>query len=340
MLILGIETSCDETSAAIVADGRGVLSNVVASQIDLHRKYGGIVPEIASRAHVESLIPVIAEAFDVAGVEVEQIDAVAVVNTPGLIGSLVLGVTAAKTLSWIWNRSLIAVDHIRCHIYAASLGRSELLFPCVSLVVSGGHTSLFHSRSVLEHSSLGVTIDDAAGEAFDKVATILSLSFPGGPAIEAAAKKGNPKAVRFKRPMLGADSLDFSFSGLKTAVLYHACGNPSTWPARRPGEIKQPPANLTEQQIADVAASFQECVVDVLVRKTFLAAEQCAVDRIVIGGGVAANGRLRDRLGLEAEKRQIEILFPKICHCTDNGAMVAGLAYHMLKAGEVASLNV
>lgn len=340
MIILAIETSCDETSAAVVADGREVLSNVVASQIDLHRKYGGVVPEIASRAHTESLVPVISEALEVAGMTTEEIGAVAVANTPGLIGSLVLGLTACKTLAWVLDRPLVAVNHIMCHIYAICLGRPVMPFPCVSLVVSGGHTSLFHSRSPTEHEQLGATTDDAAGEAFDKVASILSLPFPGGPAIEEAALKGNPKHIRFKRPLLERGSLDFSFSGLKTAVLYNVRGSPSTWPERRRGEVRHTEANLTRQQVADVAASFQECVVDVLVFKTLAAAERCDVERIVVGGGVAANMRLRTKLADAADELGIEALFPEPRNCTDNAAMVAGLAYHMLKGGKVSSLDV
>jgi len=339
MLILGIETSCDETCGAVVADGCDVRSNVVASQIDLHRKYGGVVPEIASRAHTESLVPVIAEALERGGVSADDIGAVAVVTTPGLIGSLVLGLTAAKSLSWLWRRPLIAVDHVKSHIYGVCLGRRSSPFPCVSLVVSGGHTSLFDSRSALEHIPLGATTDDAAGEAFDKVASILSLPFPGGPSIEAAARSGNPKAVQFTRPMLEPGSLDFSFSGLKTAVLYHVRGRPASRSAKWPRDVKRRRVDLTGEQTADVAASFQECVVDVLVAKSLDAAEQCAVDRIAVGGGVAANGRLRERLTEAAKKRQMEVLFPEKAYCTDNAAMVAGLAYHMLKAGRTGSLS-
>ena len=222
--ILGIETSCDETAAAVVADGRTVKSSVVASQTKLHEKYGGVVPEIASRAHIENIYPVITESLAQAGIGRDDVDAISVANQPGLTIALMVGVTAAKTLSFAWGRPLIAINHLHAHIQSAVVTEEDLKLPAVALIVSGGHTSLYDYRSPLEPKLLGSTIDDAAGEAFDKVATVLNLPYPGGPAIERAARGGNPKAIDFPRSMLGRNSLDFSFSGIKTAVLYHCCG--------------------------------------------------------------------------------------------------------------------
>jgi N6-L-threonylcarbamoyladenine synthase len=332
MRILGIETSCDETCAAVVEDGRRVLSNVVATQTEIHRKYGGVVPEIASRAHLEALVPVVAEALQQARLDIQAIDAVAVVHRPGLIGSLILGVTAAKTLAWLHDRPLVGLNHVECHIYAACLERGELPFPCVALIVSGGHTSLYLCESPLAQALLGATTDDAAGEAFDKVANLLGLPYPGGPSIDRAAMHGSPAAVRFSRPWLAPESFDFSFSGLKTAVLYHVRGHGA--------DAKKRPTQLSEREVADVAASFQECVVDVLVGKTFRAAEVHGMDRLIVGGGVAANTRLRSRFQDQARAAGIELLLPEMRYCTDNAAMVAGLAYHYVQAGRVSGLDL
>jgi N6-L-threonylcarbamoyladenine synthase len=340
MNILGIETSCDETCAAVVQDGRRVLSNVVATQIEVHRKFGGVVPEIASRAHLEALLPVVTEAIEQAcpehgrrvGDAGRAIDAVAVVHRPGLIGSLLLGLTAAKTLAWLRGVPLIAVNHIEGHIYAGCLERDRLPFPCISLIVSGGHTSLYHSEDPLHHTLLGATTDDAAGEAFDKVAALLGLPYPGGPSVDRAAQKGSPEAVPFTRPWLSKDSMDFSFSGLKTAVLYHVRGHGA--------DVKSRPMTLSEQGVADTAASFQECVVEVLVGKTLRAAEVRGTERVIVGGGVAANRRLRDRFQKEADRLGIEIILPQMKYCTDNAAMIAGLGYHLFKAGRIADLEL
>ena len=332
MRILGIETSCDETCAAVVEDGRRVLSNVVATQTEIHRKYGGVVPEIASRAHLEALVPVVAEALQQARLDRQAIDAVAVVHRPGLIGSLILGVTAAKTLAWLHDRPLVGLNHVECHIYAACLERGELPFPCVALIVSGGHTSLYLCESPLAQALLGATTDDAAGEAFDKVANLLGLPYPGGPSIDRAAMHGSPAAVRFSRPWLAPESFDFSFSGLKTAVLYHVRGHGA--------DAKKRPTQLSEHEVADVAASFQECVVDVLVGKTLRAAEVHGMDRLIVGGGVAANTRLRSRFQDQARAAGIELLLPEMRYCTDNAAMVAGLAYHYVQAGRVSGLDL
>ena len=330
MRILGIETSCDETCAAVVDDGRHVRSNVVASQVDLHRKYGGVVPELASRAHLEALGPVVAEALEQAGTAAADVDAVAVVHRPGLIGSLVLGLTAAKALAWLYEKPLIGIDHVESHIYAACLEREAPPFPCVALVVSGGHTSLYRCDGPRTRSRLGATTDDAAGEAFDKVASILGLPYPGGPSIDRAAAGGSPRAVHFSRPWLDREAFDFSFSGVKTAVLYHVRGKGT--------EAKHRPTRLSDQEVADVAASFQECVVDVLVGKTMRAAEMSGLDRVIVGGGVAANRRLRARLQEEADARGLDLVLPEMRFCTDNAAMVAGLAYHDLAAGRVDGL--
>jgi N6-L-threonylcarbamoyladenine synthase len=332
MRILGIETSCDETGAAVVENGRRVLASVVASQVDLHRKYGGVVPEIASRAHLEALVPVIDEALRRAGTAAAEVDAVAVVHRPGLIGSLLLGVTAAKTLAWLHGRPLVGIDHVESHIYAACLEREAPVFPCVALIVSGGHTSLYRCDGPRAQTLLGATTDDAAGEAFDKVASILGLPYPGGPSIDAAAERGSPRAVAFSRPWLGKESFDFSFSGVKTAVLYHVRGQGA--------DAKRRSTDLSAQEMADVAASFQECVVDVLVGKTLRAADACGLDRVVVGGGVAANRRLRARFEEEAGAAGLDLVLPPMRFCTDNAAMVAGLAWHCVRAGEVDGLDL
>lgn len=332
--ILGIETSCDETAAAVVTNGRHVRSSVVASQTKLHEKYGGVVPEIASRAHIENIYPVLTEAMQQAGVHGEDLDAVAIANQPGLTIALVVGVTAAKTLSFMWGKPLIAINHLHAHLQSAMLNKTQIDLPAVALVVSGGHTSLYDCESALELTLLGSTIDDAAGEAFDKVATILKLPYPGGPIIEKLAKQGNPKAIRFPRSMLGKDSLDFSFSGLKTAVLYH-CRGQDMKGTDRVGE-------MSEREIADIAASFQAAVIDVLIKKTKRAADRIGAKTVLLGGGVAANGTLRDALQTMCEKcrppRRL-LVAPKQ-YCTDNAVMVASLAYHKYQARLFADLSL
>ncbi len=282
--VLGIETSCDETAAAVVLDGRCVASNIVASQFDLHAKYGGVVPEIASRAHIERLDAIVAEALVEADIAPAAIDVIAVTHTPGLVGSLLIGVTAAKTLAWAWSKPLVGVSHIEAHAVCAAIELQLPPWPAVGLVVSGGHTSLFHIRDFDAIELLGATSDDAAGEAFDKVASILRLGYPGGPAVERAGESGNRQAVDFPRTMLGAGSLDFSFSGIKTAVLYHVHGH-----GRTSGGLER----LNSQRLADIAASFEAAVVDVLVAKTLMAVEKTGVDAGVAGGGVLANRFLR-----------------------------------------------
>jgi N6-L-threonylcarbamoyladenine synthase len=332
--ILGIETSCDETAAAVVADGKVVKSSVVASQVKLHEKHGGVVPEIASRAHIEKIYPVIKEAMEQANVNNDDIDAIAVANQPGLTIALVVGVTAAKTLSFAWEKPLIAIDHLHAHLQSAIMSEEDFDLPAAALIVSGGHTSLYDYHSPLEPKLLGSTIDDAAGEAFDKVATILQLPYPGGPSIEKAAADGNPKAIKFPRSMLGRDSLDFSFSGIKTAVLYYCRGQ------NMKGENKVD--SMSRQEIADIAASFQAAVIDVLVKKTKRAAKKIGAKTIMLGGGVAANSNLRTALQnmCDAHTPPIKLLVAPKQYCTDNAVMVASLAYYRFKAGLFADLTL
>ncbi len=327
--ILGIETSCDETSASVVDDGKTVRSNIVASQIDLHRKYGGVVPEIASRAHIERLDAVVEEALEVASCKPADLDAIAVTNRPGLAPALVIGVTAAKTLCWAWNKPLVAVDHIHAHAISPAIELEESIWPAIGLIVSGGHTSLFRVNGETSIDRLGATTDDAAGEAFDKVASILGLPYPGGPEIDRAASKGNPKAIDFPRTMLAQGSLDFSFSGIKTAVLYHVHGHGKTT-----GGLEK----LNEQAIADIAASFQQAVVDVLVRKAMLAIRQTGLSTVVLGGGVAANRTLRISLEEECSRQGLGFYAAKPAYCTDNAAMIAALGFHQFAGGQTATL--
>jgi N6-L-threonylcarbamoyladenine synthase len=334
MDILAIDTSCDETAAAVVRDGSEIRSNVVATQIDLHRRWGGIVPEIACRAHLESILPVVDEALARAGTTLDGVDAIGVTTKPGLIGALLVGVAAAKALAFATGKPLVAVDHIEAHVHANRLAAPELEPPFLSLIVSGGHTQLFRVRGPGEHDLLGETQDDAAGEAFDKVAALLGLPYPGGPAIEKAARDGDPKAIAFPRSLLGGSSLDFSFSGLKTAVLYHLKGQD----ARREGLA--PAARLEGKALADVAASFQEAAVDALVAKVKRAVKQTGLKRVAVGGGVACNARLREKLEAAGTKNRFRVFFPPRALCTDNAAMIAALAYFNLRAGRGVGLDV
>ncbi len=313
MYFLGIETSCDETAAAVFTDEPRVLANVVASQTDLHARFGGVVPEVAARAHLQRLLPVIDEALGKAGIHLDQIGAVAVHNTPGLVGALLVGVSAAKMLALVLGVPLIAVNHVEAHVYAARLAAGRDIFPCVGLVVSGGHTTLFHCRTPLEFEVLGATLDDAAGEAFDKVAALLGLGFPGGPAVEREAAAGDPAAFRFPRSFLHEDRLDFSFSGLKTAVLYTCFG-------QNAASIAVPP---DAKKRADVAASFQQAVIDVLVGKSRQALRRTGLKRLAVGGGVAANRPLRAALERMAAEEGAELFIPPLALCTDNAAMAA-----------------
>jgi len=331
MKILTLETTCDETAAAIVTDRPEVVASVVASQDDLHARFGGVVPEIASRAHVERILPVIDETLRRAGLAPADLDAVAVANTPGLAGSLLVGLVAAKTLCAALDIPLIAVNHLQAHIYACRLAGRQDVFPCVGLIISGGHTSLYRCASPLEFQLLGATIDDAAGEAFDKVAHMLSLPYPGGPSIQRAAERGNPRAYRFPRSFLkDEDRLDFSFSGLKTAVRYQIVG---------PGRQDFSQIELDDRQVADLAASFQEAVVDCLVGKAFAALRKTGLGVLCVGGGVAANARLRQRLGEEADRQGIQLHIAPIKLCTDNAAMGA-IAVERFQAGLFEDLDL
>lgn len=314
-LILGIETSCDETAAAVVEDGHRILSNVVASQIDIHRRYGGVFPEVASRQHILSITPVIEEAMQQAGVSWGRLEAIAVTYGPGLAGSLLVGVNAAKGIALGCGLPLLGINHIEAHIYANWLGRAEedrIVFPVLCLVVSGGHTELIYMKGHGQYQRLGATLDDAAGEAFDKVGRLLGLEYPGGPAIEQAAQYGDPTAFDLPRAWLD-NSYDFSFSGLKTAML------------RIVKAYKK-----HQLPVVDLAASFQVAVVDVLVEKARRAAEEYRVEQVLLSGGVAANKWLRQEM---AERCALPVLYPPISLCTDNAGMVAGAAYFRYQAG-------
>lgn len=312
-LVLGIETSCDETAAALVMGGNDVVSSVVSSQVEIHADFGGVVPEIASRAHVEALNPVIARAIVEAGVDETRIDAVACTHGPGLIGALLVGVSAGKALALAWDVPFVGVNHLEAHLYSAFLEDPTLEFPLVVLLVSGGHTMLVEMLDHGRYRLLGQTIDDAAGEAFDKVARFLDLGYPGGPAIDRAAMNGDPDAIRFPRALTDdPDNLDFSFSGLKTAVVNHVRKHPDV-------------------ASADVAASFQWAVVDVLVTKARRAAQRVGAKGIVLGGGVAANSLLREELLGACAGDGIRGFLPSRAMCTDNAAMIAAAGWHRLR---------
>jgi tRNA N6-adenosine threonylcarbamoyltransferase len=310
--VLGIETSCDETAAAVVDDGRIVRSSVVASQADVHARYGGVVPEIASRAHVELIGDVIEQALVEAGTSVDELDAIAAVRGPGLAGALLVGVSAAKAISLATARPYVAVHHHEAHLYAAMIEDPRLEPPLVTLIVSGGHTLLVAMDDHGSYRVLGQTVDDAAGEAFDKIARFLGLGYPGGPAIDRIAREGDPEAIRFPRPMLD-DGHDFSFSGLKTAVVQFARKHP-------------------DADVADVAASFQAAIVDVLVHKLVAAARETGIATVVVGGGVAANSSLRARLSDPSATGGLRVVLPAVALCTDNAAMVAAVAAYRLEA--------
>ncbi len=333
MLCLGIETSCDETAAAVVGDGTRLLSNVVASQVELHRRYGGVFPELASRRHIEAMLPVLGEAMRMAGAGWEDLGLIAVTRGPGLVGSLLVGLAAAKALAFALDVPLVGVNHILGHIYANLLdpvlrdpargeGPGGSVFPAVCLVVSGGHTDLVYMQGHGRLNLLGRTRDDAAGEAFDKVARLLGLPYPGGPALERLARQGDPEAVPFPRAMMDDGSYDFSFSGLKTAVAVYL--------EREGGAARA----------ADVAASFQKAVVDVLVAKTVRAALQRGVRRILLAGGVAANSALRESLRREAGRHGLEVRVPPPALCTDNAAMIACAGYFLWREGGADGLDL
>lgn len=329
-LILAIESSCDETAASVIDSELKILANVVASQTELHQRFGGVVPEIASRAHVENILPVIDEALRRSGTRLNDLTAIAAVTHPGLVGSLLIGLTAAKSLAAVLDIPLIAVDHLQAHIFACRLAAGRDIFPAVGLVVSGGHSNLYDCQSALEMELLGSTIDDAAGEAFDKVAAILGLDYPGGPSIERAARGGDRAAFDFPRSFLKQDRLEFSFSGLKTAVLYRVAGQQAK---------SVDPSSLSPQLISDVAASFQEAVVDVLAAKCGQALKRLNYRTLCVGGGVAANARLREKLQEVASDCGAELVIPPMELCTDNAAMAA-IAWELFARGETVDLGV
>jgi N6-L-threonylcarbamoyladenine synthase len=313
--ILGIDTSCDDTSIAVVDDGTTILSNVVASQVEVHHRYGGVVPEIACRKHIEAIGPVFQAALAEADITLTDLDAIAVTRGPGLIGALLVGLSFAKSLAYASGKALIPVNHLEGHICSAYLEDPGLVCPFVCLVVSGGHTELYYCEAPGTYHLLGQTRDDAAGEAFDKVSKLLGLGYPGGPVIDRLACDGDPQAIRFPRAYLSKDSLDFSFSGIKTAVLHYV---------RKHGV----------SQVADIAASFQQAVVDVLVDKTLAAARQCASSRVVVTGGVAANSQLRHAMQAACSKAERHLVIPHPRLCTDNGAMIAAAAYWRYSRGD------
>lgn len=324
-LTLALETSCDETSAAVVADGRIVLSNIISSQIPVHQKYGGVVPEIASRKHIENVLPVIDQALKEAGIALTDISAIGVTYGPGLVGALLVGVSVAKALSFAAGIPLVGVNHLEGHIFANFLAHPKLEPPFMALVVSGGHTSLVHVKGYNEFTLLGQTRDDAAGEAFDKVARVMKLPYPGGPYIDALAAKGNPEAIAFPRALSGKNSFEFSFSGLKSAVLNY---------------LNSAAQKQEEINTADVAASFQAAVIDVLVSKSLQAAAVCGVGQIVLAGGVAANSGLKAKVGYECQQAGISFYYPDPILCTDNAAMIACRAYYQHQIGDYADLHL
>jgi N6-L-threonylcarbamoyladenine synthase len=325
MLVLGIETSCDETSAALVLDGNTILSSVIATQMEMLRKYGGVVPEIAARRHAELIGYVIKEAVESAGKTLDDVEAVAVTARQGLIGCLLVGVAAAKSISYARHIPLVGVHHIEGHIFANRLSNPGLPFPHVCLTVSGGHTMLLHVPESGCYELLGTTLDDAAGEAFDKIAKFLGLDFPGGPVIDRLSKQGDRNAFKFPRPMLKTRSYDFSFSGLKTSII---------------NRFKERVARNEALPLADIAASFQEAVVDVLVTKTMRAAADYGVTAVSVTGGVSANSRLREAFQEAGRSNGLEVFSPSLSLCTDNAAMIAAAGYERLRCGEADDLEL
>ena len=324
-LILGIESSCDETAAAVVRNGRGMLSNVINSQIDIHKKYGGVVPEIASRCHIEAINTVIDEALCDAGVALGDIDAIAVTYGPGLVGALLVGVSTAKALAYAAKKPLVPVHHIKGHICANYVAHKELEPPFICLVASGGHSHIVYAKDYLEYEIMGMTRDDAAGEAFDKIARILGLGYPGGPKIDALAREGDPHAVEFPRVKMAGDSLDFSFSGVKTAVINHV------------HNLEQKGGDYDR---ADIAASFQNAVTDALCEHTIEAARRRSAHRIVLAGGVASNSALRAKMTELAGREGMDVLYPPPVLCTDNAVMIAAAGYYEYLSGRRADMRL
>jgi N6-L-threonylcarbamoyladenine synthase len=339
VLILGIDTSCDDTSAAVIENGTTILSNSISNQSDIHKKYGGIVPELASRRHIEMIWPVVDEALKAAGLSCKDLACIAVCHGPGLIGSLLVGCSFAKALCYAKKIPLVAVNHLEGHIFSPFLEKTKPDYPFIALIVSGGHTCLCRVDDFGKYIELGRTRDDAAGEAYDKVSKLLGLGYPGGPLIDNLARDGNPEAINFPRAYL-PESLDFSFSGLKTAVLHYVKSemSPSNHPSPLRGEGKG--EGEVSKLINDIAASFQAAVVDVLVRKTEWAIKKERIKRITLSGGVAANSALRQRILKMAEEREVEVYMPSVSLCTDNAAMIAAAGYHHYKSGNVAGLDL
>ena len=346
MLILGIDTSCDDTSASVVENGTKIISNIISSQSEIYKKYGGIVPELASRRHIEMIWPVVNEALKIASVRLEDLSGVAVCHGPGLIGSLLVGCSFAKALCYSKQLPLLAVNHLEGHIFSSFLEGSNPSFPFIALIVSGGHTCLYRVDGFGKYKELGRTRDDAAGEAYDKVSKLLGLGYPGGPVIEKLAQDGNPKAIDFPRAYL-PESLDFSFSGLKTAVLNYlkSAVSPPTLPSPSRGEGKgggeySELGTKNLELLSDIAASFQASVVDVLVRKTEWAIKKELIKRVTLTGGVASNSELRKKMKKMGKEKEVEILIPSILLCTDNAAMIAAAGYYYLKTKNIAGLDL
>ena len=328
MYILGIESSCDETSAAVVSmseDKREILSNIVASQIETHRLYGGVVPEIASRAHIEAISRITYEALDTAGLKIQDIDCIAVTSHPGLIGALLVGVNFAKSLSFAYNIPLVSVNHVKAHVAAAYLEYPELKAPFVSLVVSGGHTSFYHVPTPTEFVEIGGTRDDAAGEAFDKIGRVIGMPYPGGAAMDKLAYEGDPLAIKLPSPALGGDNADFSFSGLKTATLNYI------------NSEKQKGADLNE---ADITASYTKTIVDAIVKKSEYIIKKHNPSRFVLAGGVAANSHIRSALSELCDRKKVEFCRPSLSLCSDNAAMVAAAGYFEYLEGRFADTDL
>ncbi len=324
MIILGIETSCDETAAAVVSDGTSTLASVVSSQVEIHQRYGGVVPELASRKHIEAIVPVVEEAIHTAGLPLTQIDAIAVTRGPGLVGALLVGFSFAKSLAYALGIPWVGVNHLAGHINSVFLEPDPPAFPFVALLASGGHTSIYHVTDHIMLELMGQTRDDAAGEAFDKVAKILGLGYPGGGLIDRLSNQGDPSRIRFPRSYLDKSGFDFSFSGIKTAVNRYAMNYQG---------------DDFKESIPDIAAGFQEAVMEVLTYKAIHAAVEKGCDRLALVGGVAANSRLREKLKADAGQKGIKVHIPSIPLCGDNAAMIAAAGYHYLEAGIVAGLQ-
>ena len=338
IITLGIESSCDETSVGIVVNGKEILANVISSQIDIHKQYGGVVPEIASRKHLENINEVLEQALDEAKIKLEDVDVIGVTRGPGLIGALLVGVATAKMIAFALEKPLIGVQHIKGHLAANYLEFPELQPPFVGLVVSGGHTTLTIVEDYLEMKEIGATRDDAVGEAYDKVARVLGLGYPGGPKVDKLAKEGDETAVAFKRVLLEKGNMDFSFSGTKTAVINFLSNQKQKGQDFEKGNVVGDRGQIISK--ADLAASFQRAILDVIVEKTVELAKRENLDKIVMCGGVAANSRLRELLREKATKSNIEIYYPSPKLCTDNGAMIAAATYYAYKNGEIEGLEM